>query len=126
VGVLSLRARLLLALAYVLVLAVGALLVPLVRSVRDRVSAEVKTQALAQADAAAAIAASTKSADLASLAQTAAATARGRVVIVGPDGRVRADSASPGNTADFSNRPEIRSEERRVGKECRSRWSPYH
>ena len=24
------------------------------------------------------------------------------------------------------NRPETRSEERRVGKECRSRWSPYH
>ena len=24
------------------------------------------------------------------------------------------------------NRIEIRSEERRVGKECRSRWSPYH
>ena len=23
-------------------------------------------------------------------------------------------------------RDEIRSEERRVGKECRSRWSPYH
>src|ERR1039457_1394251 len=23
-------------------------------------------------------------------------------------------------------RPEYRSEERRVGKECRSRWSPYH
>ena len=23
-------------------------------------------------------------------------------------------------------RPIIRSEERRVGKECRSRWSPYH
>ena len=22
--------------------------------------------------------------------------------------------------------PEYRSEERRVGKECRSRWSPYH
>ena len=22
--------------------------------------------------------------------------------------------------------PETRSEERRVGKECRSRWSPYH
>ena len=22
--------------------------------------------------------------------------------------------------------PRIRSEERRVGKECRSRWSPYH
>ena len=25
-----------------------------------------------------------------------------------------------------SNQVEIRSEERRVGKECRSRWSPYH
>src|ERR1041384_1351032 len=24
------------------------------------------------------------------------------------------------------NHPELRSEERRVGKECRSRWSPYH
>ena len=24
------------------------------------------------------------------------------------------------------NDPRIRSEERRVGKECRSRWSPYH
>src|SRR5688572_8002141 len=24
------------------------------------------------------------------------------------------------------NFPDIRSEERRVGKECRSRWSPYH
>ena len=23
-------------------------------------------------------------------------------------------------------KPEARSEERRVGKECRSRWSPYH
>ena len=22
--------------------------------------------------------------------------------------------------------PQFRSEERRVGKECRSRWSPYH
>ena len=27
----------------------------------------------------------------------------------------------PGNPT-----PRIRSEERRVGKECRSRWSPYH
>src|SRR3712207_1438512 len=25
-----------------------------------------------------------------------------------------------------SERTEVRSEERRVGKECRSRWSPYH
>ena len=27
---------------------------------------------------------------------------------------------------DVSHMGEIRSEERRVGKECRSRWSPYH
>src|SRR3712207_6935707 len=26
----------------------------------------------------------------------------------------------------FKTNPEARSEERRVGKECRSRWSPYH
>ena len=26
----------------------------------------------------------------------------------------------------FQDNKEIRSEERRVGKECRSRWSPYH
>src|SRR2546422_11023592 len=31
------------------------------------------------------------------------------------------------NLVDLSNTdPERRSEERRVGKECRSRWSPYH
>ena len=26
----------------------------------------------------------------------------------------------------FQNMTKVRSEERRVGKECRSRWSPYH
>jgi two-component system, OmpR family, sensor kinase len=107
VGVLSLRARLLLALAYVLVLAIGALMVPLVRSVRDRVSAEVKTQALVQADAAAAFAASGNASGLPALARSAAGTTRGRVVIVGRDGRVRADSASPAVGDDFTNRPEI-------------------
>src|SRR3712207_8812762 len=34
-----------------------------------------------------------------------------------PVGDLDADGAAPGNR---------RSEERRVGKECRSRWSPYH
>ena len=29
-------------------------------------------------------------------------------------------------TAEFVSRYFTRSEERRVGKECRSRWSPYH
>src|SRR5258708_35914785 len=31
-----------------------------------------------------------------------------------------------GPTARFRGHPFDRSEERRVGKECRSRWSPYH
>ena len=30
------------------------------------------------------------------------------------------------DTADESEKKQLRSEERRVGKECRSRWSPYH
>src|SRR2546430_7756370 len=42
-----------------------------------------------------------------------------------PDGRYIAASQDDGNVSiwDFSR---LRSEERRVGKECRSRWSPYH
>src|SRR2546429_7760013 len=28
--------------------------------------------------------------------------------------------------ANYPNQTQLRSEERRVGKECRSRWSPYH
>src|SRR2546422_7902435 len=37
--------------------------------------------------------------------------------------RAKIDMASPNvNMRD----PTMRSEERRVGKECRSRWSPYH
>src|SRR4051794_37570822 len=34
--------------------------------------------------------------------------------------------ASPQVFGDQTDVPESRSEERRVGKECRSRWSPYH
>ena len=35
--------------------------------------------------------------------------------------------ATQDNQADFFNvTAQLRSEERRVGKECRSRWSPYH
>ena len=61
----TLRARLLLALAYVLVLAIGSMLVPLVRSVRDRIDAEVRQQASGQAEVVAATAAG--GGDLASL-----------------------------------------------------------
>ena len=37
-----------------------------------------------------------------------------------------AEQPSGGNTAEQSPQMQTRSEERRVGKECRSRWSPYH
>ena len=30
------------------------------------------------------------------------------------------------DNVDANGAPAVRSEERRVGKECRSRWSPYH
>src|SRR3712207_8453692 len=48
-----------------------------------------------------------------------------------PDGgapKVSAPVASPANYTDilFAPDPTQRSEERRVGKECRSRWSPHH
>ena len=33
---------------------------------------------------------------------------------------------TPAKMAELARRLEDRSEERRVGKECRSRWSPYH
>src|SRR5256886_4215553 len=35
-------------------------------------------------------------------------------------------TSAPGSTPSCSAPPKPRSEERRVGKECRSRWSPYH
>ena len=50
----TLRGRLLLALAYILLLAIVALEVPLAISLRDRVDAEVRSQARAQADVVAA------------------------------------------------------------------------
>jgi signal transduction histidine kinase len=95
-----------LVLAYVLVLAIGSMLVPLVRSVRDRVSGEVYQQALSQAEVVAATAGG--GADLDSLVATAASSVRGRVLIVDRRGIVVADSAPGGVGADYSTRPEIR------------------
>ena len=40
-------------------------------------------------------------------------------------GRVE-DGETPLDAAKRECHEELRSEERRVGKECRSRWSPYH
>ena len=45
-------------------------------------------------------------------------------VTIGDSGRLVTES---GDVITFGEAPhEVRSEERRVGKECRSRWSPYH
>ena len=104
-GVLTLRSRLVLALAYVLVLAIGSMLVPLVRSVRDRVNAEVETQALGQAEVVAALVSGGASAS--ELAASSAREVRGRVVIVDQGGKVIADSSPGGVGEDFSSRAEI-------------------
>ena len=47
-----------------------------------------------------------------------------------PDFTLNDASGNPVSLGDFAGKKVIlyfyRSEERRVGKECRSRWSPYH
>ena len=104
----TLRVRLLLSLAYVLLLAILALLVPLLHSVRARVDAEVRTEALSQTEAVATSAPGVRGAALSELARVTAENLRGRVVIVGPTGRVRADSAGRAAVgAPYASRPEI-------------------
>ena len=38
----------------------------------------------------------------------------------------RAQTSAEGKVLNMQNRTQLGSEERRVGKECGSRWSPYH
>ncbi len=95
-----------------LVLAVVSLGIPLAVSLRDRVDAEVHSQARSQADVVAA-----SSADLISppatlsleaLARSSASSVRGRVLIVDARGRVLADSAGAGTRGvSYASRPEI-------------------
>ena len=95
----SLRARLLAALAYVLVLAIVAFGVPMAVNLSARVNAEVRTQAQAQADLVAATAADllgpADRQELSTLASTAANSVRGRILIVNASGGVLVDSAGP-------------------------------
>jgi len=106
----TLRGRLLLALAYILLLAIIALEVPLAISLRDRVDAEVRSQARSQADVVAASVAGNL-ADSKLLADTvgsAAEAVRGRVVVTDVDGALLADSAGTDRLGtDYGGRPEI-------------------
>ena len=108
----SLRGGILLALAYVLVLSVVALLVPLGVSLRDRVDAEIRLEARTQAETVAAQAAGLLSPPrtdrLDALARRSSVAVGGRVLIVDRRGRVVADSsgfAAPGSR--YGTRPEI-------------------
>jgi signal transduction histidine kinase len=108
----SLRTRLLLSLAYVLVLAVVSLGVPLAISLRDRVDAEVHSQALSQADVVAATSADLLSPPnlgaLSAVVRSSAATVRGRVLVVDSRGLVLADSADSATLhSSYRSRPEI-------------------
>ena len=109
----SLRARLLGAFAYVLLLAIVSFGVPLALSLSARVNAEVRTQAQAQADLVAATAGDlltpARQRALATLAHTAGSSVGGRVLIVDRNGRVLVDSAGPTELgASYLSRPEIR------------------
>jgi signal transduction histidine kinase len=100
-------------LAYVLILAIVALGVPLAINLRGRVNAEVRTQSQAQADLVAATAADLlgprERPELSTLAQTAARSVRGRILIVNRAGSVLVDSAGPAQVGtSYGSRPEIR------------------
>jgi two-component system, OmpR family, sensor kinase len=107
----SLRGGLLLAIAYVLLLAIFALGVPLALNLRDRVDSEVRSQARSQADVIAATAADSIGDDatvLGGLARRSAESVRGRVLIVGKRGRVIADSAGSARRGEsYASRPEF-------------------
>ena len=95
-----------------LVLAVVSLGVPLALSLRDRVNAEVHSQALNQADVVAATSADllrpVSPIELGALVRSSAASVRGRVIIVDSLGRVVADSTGPSTLgSSYLSRPEI-------------------
>jgi two-component system, OmpR family, sensor kinase len=110
----TLRRALVLALAYVLLLAIIALGVPSALNLRTRVDAEVRSEARGQADVVAATASdllgSGRAAARRDLVQRAATSLRGRVLLVDPDGTVLADSAGTEAVGeDYGSRPEIAS-----------------
>jgi two-component system, OmpR family, sensor kinase len=108
----SLRTRLTIAVAYLLLLSLIAFGVPLGVSLGDRVDAEVKAQARSQADLVAASApellAKSQRPTLQRLVTSSAESQRGRVIVGNGAGTVIADSAGPGEVgANYASRPEI-------------------
>ena len=108
----SLRVRLLLAMGYVLLLAIVAFVVPQAVNTSNRVDSEVRAQASAQTDLLA-VAAAEEVAEgrgaLTPLVEASAPAVAGRVVVVDRQGRLLADSEGAATGADFSGRPEIES-----------------
>jgi two-component system, OmpR family, sensor kinase len=104
----SLRLLLLAAFAYVLLLAILALEVPLALNVSDRINAEVKAQSASEAQLVAASASGEEGAALNRLVRTAAGQLGGRVIVVDEQGRLVSDSAGPGLVGrSYADRPEI-------------------
>jgi signal transduction histidine kinase len=105
----SLRLLLLAAFAYVLLLAILALEVPLALNVSDRINAEVKAQAASEAQLVAASASGREGQALDRIVRTAARQLGGRVIVVDEQGRLVSDSAGPGLVGEsYADRPEIR------------------
>jgi signal transduction histidine kinase len=107
----SLRARLVLAFTYVLVLVIVALEVPLALNLSKRVDAEIKSEAHSQTELLAAGAAGKLNDErqLKRLVDSSAQTLGGRVMVVDNRGIVLADSEGPATEGDdYSSREEIR------------------
>src|SRR3954469_24517646 len=106
----SVRVWQLAAFAYVLVLMLVALEVPLALNLSKRVDAEVKAEAAGQAQLVAASAAGRldERAQVAQVVRTAANAVGGRVIVVDTAGRLVADSAGPGlSTAACVSSPDL-------------------
>jgi signal transduction histidine kinase len=104
----SLRLLLLAAFAYVLLLAILALEVPLALNVSRRINAEVKAQAASEAQLVAASASGRQDEALNRIIGTAASQLGGRVIVVDEQGLLVADSAGEGLLGrSYRDRPEI-------------------
>lgn len=106
----SLRTRLLAAFAYVLVLVIVALEVPLALNLSRRVDAEIRSEARGQAQLLASSVPGRlgSSRELDRLVRESAENLGGRVIVVGPRGRLLADSAGTGlRGVSYASRPEI-------------------